>query len=202
MTLRRRLHRLEKRLNSAVSSGNGPDRDMLVGYVAIEALNAWALFSRSFYLSCAIGAMTEKRKPVSITVPNADHLGLAITQYKKSAKPRATGEWHRRDEPAWHDPNVLMTVCRNLGCSIQTHIEAAFSLQQNVFNDLPVYRNFFAHRNEKTSEAAQNIAPRYALPTYLSPSELLLAVSPGASASVMLEWISEINVTAEFLCKA
>lgn len=203
MALKWRLYRLEKRLKSVSAATDRPDRDMAVAYVAVEALNAWTMFSRSFYLSCALGTVTERNRRVTITaLPTADHMGLAITQFKKSAKPNTAGQWHRRDEPAWHDPNVLMTACKNLGCSIQPHLEASFTLQQNVFNDLPVCRNFFAHRNESSSRAARNIAPRYTLPTYLSPCDLLLAVSPGASTSVMLEWLDEMNVTAEFICKA
>lgn len=203
MALKWRLYRLEKRLQSVTAATNRPDRDMVVAYVATEALNAWNMFSRSFYLSCALGTVTEKNNKVTITAaPGADHMGMAITQFKKSAKPNSAGQWHRRDEPAWHDPNVLMTVCNNVGCSIQTQLVASFTLQQNVFMDLPVCRNFFAHRNESSSRAARNIAPRYTLPTYLAPCDLLLSVSPGASASVILEWIDEMNITAEFICKA
>lgn len=201
LALNGRLYRLEKRLRSIASSARIPERDSAVAYVAIEALNAWALFSRSFYLSCALRARTEKNSKISITATATDHIGVAISQYKKWARPNAAGVWHRRDEPAWHDPNVLMTVCKSLGCSNQAQIDASFSLQQNVFNDLPVCRNFFAHRNESTCQAARNIAPRYALPTYLTPAELLLSVSPGASTSLMLGWIDEINVTAEFICE-
>jgi hypothetical protein len=99
-------------LKSVVSSASIPERDSAVAYVAIEALNAWALFSRSFYLSCALGARTENNHRISITAATTDHIGLAISHYKKWAKPNAAGVWHRRDEPAWHDPNVLMTVCK------------------------------------------------------------------------------------------
>jgi len=177
------------------------DRDVVVAYVAIEALNAWALFSRSFYLSCALGALTERKKIV-VTTSTPDPLGAAITCFSSRARPNAQGFWHRRDEPPWHDPNVLMKVCGNLGCSIRVQIGNAFSLSQNVFNDLPVFRNFFAHRNGQTSQAAQNVAPRYMLPTHLSPTELLLSVSPGATERVILEWLTEMLITAEFLCKA
>lgn len=173
----------------------------MVAYVAIEALNAWALFSRSFYFSCVLGAKTERGKQITLAANTSDPLGAAITCVNKWAKPNASGVWHRRDEPAWHDPNVLMKVCGNLGCSIQSQIGEAFSLNQNVFNDLPVFRNFFAHRNGQSSQAARNIAPRYTLPTYLTPTELLLKVSPGATDSLMIEWLAEINITAEFLCK-
>jgi hypothetical protein len=200
-TLSQRISRLEKRLRSVAANNADKHRDVVVAYVAIEALNAWALFSRSFYLSCALGAKTERRRPVTLTATTADPLGAAITCCNSRARPNAAGMWHRRDEPAWHDPNILMRVCGNVGCSIQSQIGQAFSLNQNVFNDLPVFRNFFAHRNGQTSQAARNIAPRYTLPSKLSPTDLLLAVSPGATEPVMIEWLTEITITAEFLCK-
>jgi hypothetical protein len=191
---------LERRIKAVAGGGVHKDRDVVVAYVAIEALNAWALFSRSFYMSCALGALTERKKVVT-TEPTVDPLGAAITCINSRARPSASGVWHRRDEPAWHDPNVLMRVCANLKCSIQVQIGQAFSLSLNVFNDLPVFRNFFAHRNGQTSQAARNIAPRYTLPTHLAPTELLLSVSPGSTETVILEWIVEMSITAEFLCR-
>jgi len=183
-------------------AGGHKDRDVVVAYATIEALNAWALFSRSFYLSCALGALTERKRYVTNTLATTDPLGAAITCINSRARPKSPGVWDRRDEPAWHDPNVLMRVCANLGCSIQVEVGRAFSLSQNVFKDLPVFRNFFAHRNGQTSQAARNTAPRYTLPTHLSPTELLLSVSPGATESLLLDWLTEMLITAEFLCKA
>ena len=200
-TLNQRVARLESRLSAISGSPRHKDRDLVIAYVTIEALNAWALFCRSFYLSCALGAWTERKRRVALLNTTSDPLGEAITICNSRARPNAAGVWHRRDEPTWHDPNVLMRVCNNLGCSIQSQILQAFSLHQNVFNDLPVFRNFFAHRNDQTSQAARNIAPRYMLTTKLSPAELLMAVSPGATESVILEWLAEMKVTAEFLCK-
>lgn len=200
-TLNRRIFRLEQRIKTVAGVGGHKDRNVVVAYVAIEALNAWALFSRSFYLSCALGALTERKKIV-MTTPTPDPLGAAIGCFNTRARPNAQGVWHRRDEPPWHDPNVLMRACGNLRCSIRAQIGNAFSLSQNVFNDLPVFRNFFAHRNGQTSQAARNIAPRYMLPTHLSPTELLLSVSPGATERVIVEWLTEMLITADFLCKA
>src|SRR6266851_1216258 len=163
-TLNRRISRLERRIKTVAANSAHKDRDVVVAYVAIEALNAWTLFSRSFYLSCALGARTERKRMVTYTLSTTDPLGAAIMCTNSRARPNALGVWHRRDEPTWHDPNILMRVCGNLGCSIQVQIGQAFSLSQNVFNDLPVFRNFFAHRNGQTSQAAKNIAPRYTLP--------------------------------------
>jgi len=200
-TLIRRVARLERRIRAITGVVGHKDRDMVVAHVAIEALNAWTVFSRSYYLSCVLGALTERKKYVTVA-PTADPIGAAITCINSWARPTTAGAWHRRDEPAWHDPNILMRVCGNVSCSIQTEIGAAFSLNQNVFNHLPVFRNFFAHRNGDTSRAARSIAARYTLPSHLSPTELLLSVSPGATEIVLVDWLAEILITAEFLCKA
>ena len=201
LALRWRLKRLEDKLNG-IGSRPRSERDLAVAYVTIEALNTWVLFARSFYLSCAIGARTERNKRASLAAPaGTSHLGAAVTLYKKSAKPNQLGQWHRRDEPPWHDPNVLMTVCKNLGCSVQNELEAAFSMQQTVFRDLPVFRNFFAHRNQGTSTAARNLAPLYTLPTYLSPTDLLMSTSPGAYGPLLVVWLDEIRITADFICR-
>jgi hypothetical protein len=60
LALWNRLSRLEKRLHQARAAGSLQDRDLVVAYVAVEALNAWTLFCRSFYLSCAFGARTKE----------------------------------------------------------------------------------------------------------------------------------------------
>jgi hypothetical protein len=91
LALKGRLYRLEKRLTSVASSASIPERDSAVAYVAIEALNAWALFSRSFYLSCAMGARTEKNIKISVTGTTIDYIGHAIIQYKKGRNPMPPG---------------------------------------------------------------------------------------------------------------
>ena len=197
----RRISRLDQRIRFVSASGANKDRDLVVSYATIEVLNAWNLFSRSFYLSCALGAQTERKRLITILI-TSDPLGSAITHIKSNARPNTFGVWNRRDEPAWHDPTVLMSVCQNLGCSNYCQIAQAFSLNLNVFKDLPVFRNFFAHRNEQTLRAAKNIAPRYMLQTYLSPTEILLSVSPRKTESVILEWFAEMLITADFLCKS
>lgn len=197
----KRVSRLDQRVRFISRRGANKDRDLVVSYATIEALNAWNLFSRSFYLSCALGAQTERKRLITILI-TSDPLGSAITHIKSYARPNTSGVWNRRDEPAWHDPIVLMKVCQNLGCSNYSQIQLAFSLGQNVFKDLPIFRNFYAHRNEQTLGAAKNIAPRYILPTYLSPTEILLSVSPGKTESVILEWFVEMLITADFLCKS
>jgi hypothetical protein len=199
----RRLGRLQRRVE-ALRTASAPERDLVVSYTAIESLNAWRLFARSFYLSCAQNAITERKRRIAV-VPSGlsknDAVGLAVRCYRPSAQPNSAGLWDRRDEPIWHDPNVMMRVCKNVTCSVQTQIESAFSLGQSVFLHLPVFRNFFAHRNELTCRAAKNIGPRYAIATYLSPAEILLSSRPQASDALIIEWLHEMRITSEFMCR-
>jgi len=198
-----RLERLERRLSASAALAP-PDRDPVISYVTIESLNAWSQFAKALYLSCMLNAKTEGRTTVGVVpsgVPLNDAVGLAITRYKKYATPNSSGVWDRRDEPAWHDPNVLLGVCQHVSCSIYLQMQAAFSLGQRVFLDLPVFRNFFAHRNRLSSRAAQNLGPQYLLPSSLRPSEMLMRSKPMAPASVLEEWIAELKITAELLCQ-
>lgn len=142
-TFNHRVARLVSRLSAISGAPRHKDRDLVIAYVTIEALNAWALFCRSFYLSCALGAWTERKRRVTVFSATSDPLGAAITLCNSHARPNADGLWRRRNEPTWHDPNVLMRVCKKPGCSIQAQVERAFSLNQNVFNDLPVFRKCF-----------------------------------------------------------
>ena len=202
LTFVERLMRLERRL-AATANLVPADRDPLVAYTTIEALNAWSQFSKVFYLSCVINAKTEGKVVIQVTPPNMsrnDALGRAIRRYKPYANPNASGIWARRDEPPWHDPNVLMQVCLDVNCSIHLNIQAAFSMGQRVFSDLPVFRNFYSHRNRLSLVAAQNLAPNYLLPSNIRPSEILLRSSPKSPNSLLVEWIAELRITAEFLC--
>src|SRR5450759_3697668 len=142
-TLRRaldwRLSRLERRLGPLVAAPSR-DRDLVVSYVAIESLNAWTLFSKSFYLSCALNAVTERKRTIGVVpvgLTKNDAVGLAVRRFRPLARPNSIGAWDRHDEPTWHDPNVLMAVCRHLRCSVQAQVESAFSLGQSVFIHLP-----------------------------------------------------------------
>jgi hypothetical protein len=202
LTLGARLDRLERKLGVTINLPSH-EQDPIVAYVTIEALNAWAAFSKAFYLSCVINAKNESRSPVTVHplgMSENDAVGHAILLFKRHAIPNSTGQWSRRDEPAWHDPNVLLQICKGAKCSQYAQIQAAFSLGQRVFHDLPVFRNFYGHRNRLSAAAAQNIAPRYLLPTNLRPSELLLRSKPSAVSSILSEWIDELRITSEFLC--
>lgn len=196
-----KFHRIANRV---LSNPWDQESEACLSYVTIEVLNTWVNFSRAFYLSLILHPRTaSSNQRIIVGTPglNFDQaVGLAIRIYRLHAVPGASGVWHRRDEPTWHDPNVFMRVCNNIGCSNMPDINAAFSFGTRVFNDLPVFRNFYAHRNLQTEYAAKQLAPQYGIPATFRPSQILLARPLRRPQSLIFEWIDDIIFTIEYLC--
>lgn len=175
----------------------------LITSIAIDALNTWANFSRSYYLSCRVGAYLENHGSVSCVTPFTsfnDCIGDAVTLYRPSARPNARGEWHRRDEPTWHDTSVLLNCCTAVAMSNSTIVAAALSIGTRVFIDLPVLRNYCAHKNWKTADAARAVAPIYGISGTLEPVLILQKVPLNSYDPLLKLWLYEIEVVVNLLC--
>ena len=200
----KRLTRLEQLSTNILSISSNREVETLLTYITIETLNTWSNFSRSFYLSCVLSAKTVsgRRITISTTIANFnDAIGLVIPANKKRhATPNNAGIWHRRFEPTWHDPRVIMDICNQIGCSNITQIQSGFSGGLTVFNNLPTFRNFYAHRNQQTEYAAMQIASQYGISNLLKPSQILLSLPLNRSQPLLIEWIDELILTVEYLC--
>lgn len=197
-----RLRRL-RALSVWASAGSLP-ADRTVAFVTIELLAAWANFTRAYYLSCWEGARTTEGNRVDLTLPPGsptDGIGFAVKRRYPNATPKQNGEWRRRDEPTWHRPETLMKLAKDLSFTNSAEISAAFSGGTRVFLDLPVYRNFFAHRGHGTFRAAMdNAAIQHGIVGAHSPAESLLSMLPGRPQSLLGEWFDDISLTVAYLC--
>jgi hypothetical protein len=179
---------------------------VVVSYVAIELLNVWGSFCRSYFLSCTLRPRRVNGGRVTLANPVRsfdDAITLSITRHKPQLlrRPRALGaSWHRRDEPAWHDPVVLRTGCADLGCSHAADVQAALSLPTRAFIDLPVFRNFFGHRNGQTAEAARQAARFYAIRPSLHPTLILCQPPARRPYPLLVDWIDDISAIVALLC--
>ena len=178
-------------------------RESCLARVTIDLLNVWTQFSRNFYISCLVGT----RRPIGgfIVVRNPcmtinDAIGCAIINFKSTSQPNANGKWHRRDEPNWHDPNVLLRLLSAQSATIYPHVQAAFSSRYRVFQDLPVFRNYFGHRNQSTADATRHSALLYSIQPHKRPSEILLDRPLGRPQCLLFEWMDELCLTIDFLC--
>ena len=202
-TARYKLRKLREMALNAVSTIISREREALLSFIVIETLNTWNNFSRSYYLSCTVKprTVTGKRITVGSLIPDFNSaIGLAVIYVRPHVTPPSSGIWHRRDEPAWHDHNLFMQFCRNIGCSNITDIQAAFSFGSRVFVDLPVFRNFFAHRNSQTGKAVADLGPQYGVPATLRPSQILLSRPLGRPQQLILDQIDDLVFIIELLC--
>jgi hypothetical protein len=185
-----RLRSLVDNLGPAATSAE----DRLLAFVVIEATNLWDSFARSFFISCALH--TKDSRGNRITTANAaiqspsDAIEFAIRRSNSSQKKR--GPWHRLDEPKWRKPSTLLLLSAALGSSNKLAIQAAFGYQARAFNDLPLFRNFYAHRNQATASRLSNLARDYALSPRLRPSDLLLTRLPAKPQNLVSVYITDI----------
>jgi hypothetical protein len=175
----------------------------LLAVATIELQNAWSSFVRSYFLSGLLSARTERGHIIrtSATITSlAQGIGIAIHSWKPKTPAPPSGVWRRRDEPPWHDPTILLDLSNRLHFSNVATIQAALSMQSRTFVDLPVFRNFFAHRNQDSSRAALALAAQYSIAAN-RPSEVLLSRATGRPQVLILDWIDDIHTTIEMLCE-
>jgi hypothetical protein len=178
--------------------------DRLVAFIAIETLNLWASFVRAYYVSCCMRGKRVGGGRVLIPAgAGINGCAQAINFAMQTVKPYAKGgpPWSRREEPTWHDTQTLLKLSAAVGASNVLQVQAAFGLKTRVFLDLPVFRNFFAHRNDETARRVAARARYYGLSPQLRPSEMLCAASPGRPQRICSDWLDDICDVVQSLCQ-
>jgi hypothetical protein len=200
-----RLRKLRDVASSASFSLPAPAAKIAIAHAVVESLNTWTEFVRSYFLSCILRPMRVRGGRVAASAFSGatfnDAIGVAMSRHRPRTPLAASGRWPRRDEPPWHDPYVLLRSCADLGCSNLGQIQAALSLPTRVFTDLPVFRNFFAHRNHMTAASARSLASHYSIPSYRHPMEILTSLPAGRPEPLLVDWIDDILIVIEFLCE-
>jgi hypothetical protein len=174
--------------------------DRNVSFVVIEAMNNWASFSRTLYLSTCRGARDWRLQRLTVNRPfgsDDEALHFAIKRYKPNFPAWPTRVTHR-DEPNWLDPNTLLTLLNDLSASNAPDVNAALSFQGRVLTDLPTLRNFYAHRQENTAQKARRLMINYGIAPQIHPTEFCLSYESGKSQSIVLDWLDELLTVQEF----
>lgn len=196
----RRIRSLDRRARAVASSADaGHEIEAEVGTIAIDLMNWWHNAARCYILSCAVGARSASGSMIRSALGLAsedEYLAAAIT-----AKGRGPRGAIRRTEPDWKNPAVMIDLAKELKLTNEPDVARAFSFGFSSFGDLPVFRNYFAHRNRATRTRAMQLAPQYGTSAYAKPSDVLRSAPWGAASSVLEQWIAEIQLTLEFLCQ-
>lgn len=200
---RHRIAILSRHLESISANTSVQDCESIIARSTIDLLNTWSNFCRSFYLSCMMGCRSNSgvriQPPVCVSNIN-DAVGLAVRLHNPHATPNASGIWHRRTEPPWHDTSFLLRLFQHQSISNRVDVGHALSAGSRAFLDLPVFRNYFGHRNQSTADATRARALLNSVAPQKRPSDILLSRAVGRHQPLIDDWLSDIDFTIEYMC--
>ena len=196
-----RVGRLRAHAVEGLKQG-GSYQDRQLAFVVVETLNLWANFSRSYLLSCLFRPKRIAKGRVTlgnaaVTTPGA--LFLLAAQIWRG--PGAAAPATRRQEPAWHQRDLLIKTCLAMGCSHVADVQNALSGNTRVFDDLPAFRNFYAHRNDESAQKAIALAhTQYLITGVGHPTSALSTPAYKRTQPLILDWLDDMQAVMEFLC--
>jgi len=178
------------------------DQRALIAHCTVELWATWHNFSRSLYLASAFRARESagRRVTLGITPPASEQeaLGVAIQRLKPRvyAAKGGVGPWNWRDEPRWMYPSQLLDSLVALQSSNLPAVQVALSNGTRTLQDLPEFRNFFAHRDVVTLRKAQSLFVHYGHPPTERPAGVLAVPSRTSQGTgwqpLLLDWVDDI----------
>jgi hypothetical protein len=202
--LQQRTHRRLLRLTEVLATAptDSHEQDRRVAFVTIEALNSWIQFCRYFYLCCALGGKeadgTRLSPAAGRLATTDDALTFAIHLMKPTLKAKSA-PWSPWDEPIWRKAGDFSKIMRALDTANVPKVVGAVSLATSALNDLPAFRNFYAHRSDSTVKNAQKLATKYVISAKLHPTQILTGYAPGRPRSVLHEWLDDLFVVVDLM---
>lgn len=202
MAQRRRVSLQVRATNALRPAIERSERDKDFAYVVIEAQNLWANFLRSYLLSCLFSPRRIRGDRVALGNAMIRLPGDLLHAAAKAQKgPTAAAPTARREEPAWHDVNVFLRTCQDIQCSHLIDVQTALSVSTRAFYDIPVFRNFYAHRNEESAQKALALARKqYLITTVRHPTDALATPALKRPQALILDWLDDLDVVMELLC--
>ena len=177
-------------------------RIQLLTFLTIDCLNYWGNFCRAYFLSCTLKPKRNNGSIITLSNASISTFSDAIDASMKKLRYRTwrRGTYTRRDEPLWHKPSTLIDSCTEIGCSNLSSIHLALSTGSAVFDDLPKFRNYFAHKNMQTAMVAKNLAPNYLISSSNDPCTILLSYPPASPKPLIVDFLDDIGIAVNLLC--
>jgi hypothetical protein len=180
----------------------GAEQDAAVTHCVIELYNAWFGFSRCLYLSSAFRARDGSGSRIAlgrVRVSGSvdDTLTHAIRRTRPQKARTGSPPWRWADEPSWGAVNVLLNSLDEIGASNLPTVTAGVSTLTPVFDHLPKFRHFYAHRGESTADALVGLLRSYGLPTHLHATSAMLMpaqiIGQARPQPLLLDWIDDVS---------
>ena len=111
------IERSTRCLSSSKSLNTPFEQEEQMTFAVINLLNTWANFQRAYFTCCLLGTRSPIQPKIrsSITgmiTTQQEAIGKAILYFNPNRTLQSNGEWNSRDEPTWHDSNVLLKLSK------------------------------------------------------------------------------------------
>jgi hypothetical protein len=170
-----------------------------VRYLAIEAVNTWALFMRSYYLASATGAWLADGTRVTGPGVQGDQ-GRALTASVLAVNRglrRRGGPWRQRNEPNWMDPAIINRLMTANGLSNARGFTNALGIGTGANFRLITFRNFVAHRGRESAVKVRRMIRQVGIRSSSDPLELPFHRIPGRPVTAITDWLIELHSIVE-----
>lgn len=170
-----------------------PEDRQLLTYIVIEAAVLWAEYSKAFFFSSAFNARDSQGGKVTHTQSFRtadDVLAFAVSVARPDVT--KTGNFTHRDHPDWQAPGVVRKLLHAMSASTLGSWQLGMGVQTRVTADLPVMRNFFAHKGEDSATRARRLRTHYGVTQQLTPWDLLSAAPSQLGQPILWSWLDDL----------
>lgn len=187
-----------RELEARARVASSRSRDEILVYLAVELHNLWNHFCRSYVLCSAKGLTS--LSGVVWRAPNASRWSLeSIRQHLVMVH----GKKRINDplsEPVWRRLDVVEACCATLGTGNLPSIALTIGYGHSFLSELPVARNFAAHKSKSARMKLDQVAASRGYPGRSDLERVMLAPSSSGYGTVVLEWITEIERSMTTMC--
>lgn len=174
---------------------HGDEQDRLLVFMAIELLNLWQSFCRTYVLYSGVGLKSISSGRWSASLPNVslsnkEEVRLLLLSLHGKASKSPTNPMH---EPTWRDLTILKQCCQSLNTGAIQSVNLAIGLPGSFRRELHHARNFAAHKGEDTRGKLNNVSLQRGLVAGNCLRSLMMAPASSGYGTVTLEWITEIE---------
>lgn len=176
---------------------SGRDRTLIVGGLVIELDNIFIQAMR-LYVQCVVRKAL-RRQPACIpgftgTMTESDFTNLVISVFnsgKIATAKKKRQVLSRKDEKTIRDPGEWLFFMRKIGVPTPPDIQNALNLNYKFYEEMGLFRNFYAHRSKETIDKIILKFPQLAFGQAKHPDEIITSTPIGISQAKYIQWSSE-----------
>lgn len=187
-----------RQITSTLTSPLGADERRALSFVTIELDNLIIVGLRQYTKSSLLKSRTAAGVRITSSVNPADQEEAAALVYrvlnpKGYEKAGSPSKLNEKQEIVFRDPKSTEKVLSEYTASNLPNLVLALSLNTNVFNEVKIFRHFFAHRARNTYEAVLGFAEGLAISKVKLPEDLMLQGRPDTGVPFLDGWLADVE---------